>query len=191
MRNRTLNSFDISDFLRENGVIASNNDIKLLISSYDGDKDGKLDYREFERMVLPHTDAFLKDRSLLRPEEFVGMRDKLYEDIEFSLSRLIRDEIDGLKILNYKRQDLKGRYDYSRYECFSECDVLKLRSLQRQDIKEFINKTGEYCGEQDADQIVCRIDKDHDSRITYSEFCDFLDEGEQSQNMSQSLRQST
>lgn len=107
LRNRALNQYDISDFLRENGVFASNDDIKLLIASYDSNKDGKLDYNEFERMVLPHTDALLKDRSLLRPEEFVGSRDKLYEEIEFQLSRLIRDEIDGLKILNYKREDLK------------------------------------------------------------------------------------
>ena len=74
---------------------------------------------------------------------------------------------------------MKARHDYSRYDCFNACDVLKLRTIMRQDIREFIMKAGEYCSVQDADQIVCRVDKDHDGRITYSEFCDFLDEGEE------------
>ena len=54
-------------------------------------------------MVLPHADEILRERAQSRPEEYVGIRDKLYEEIEFQLSRLIKDEIDGLKILNYKR----------------------------------------------------------------------------------------
>ncbi len=81
----------------------TNQEIKQFIASYDENKDGRLSYKEFEKIVLPATDYSLKSRALDRPEEYVSIRDKLYGEIEFNLSRLIRDEIDGLKILNYKR----------------------------------------------------------------------------------------
>ena len=55
---------------------------KLLIAAYDDDKDGDLDFKEFEKLVLPATNTGLRLRAYERQESFVGYRDKLHYRIE-------------------------------------------------------------------------------------------------------------
>ncbi len=66
-----MSADEIADFLRENGIFASATDCNLLIAAYDGDKDNKLDYREFEKLVLTN-EYSLKMRAYGRPEVFIG-----------------------------------------------------------------------------------------------------------------------
>jgi hypothetical protein len=58
-----------------------------------------------------------------RPEPFIGHRDKLHFDVEYELSRLMKQEIDKLKDLSFEKSLIKSRYDYSRYDAFRAIDT--------------------------------------------------------------------
>ena len=89
--------------MRDNNVYVLLSDAKLLIDAYDDDKDGDLEFKEFEKLVLPATSSSLKLRALGRPESYIGYRDKLHYSIEYQLSTLMKSEIDRLKDLSYER----------------------------------------------------------------------------------------
>jgi hypothetical protein len=81
-RNYTISPYEIVDFLRDNNFYSTLSDAKLLLAAYDADKDNKLDFREFEKLVLT-SDYDLKMRAYSRPEPYIGYRDKLGYEVEY------------------------------------------------------------------------------------------------------------
>ena len=152
--------------MKDNNIYLSNNDCKLLISAYDGDKDNKLDYKEFEKLALT-SDHGLKMRSYGRPEPYIGFRDKLNYDIEYELSKLFKMEIERLKDLHYERNLIKSRYDFSRLDFFKAIDTYKVNSILRDDLRSFLNKNGQYANVLDVEHLMKRMDLDGDGRVSY------------------------
>jgi Ca2+-binding EF-hand superfamily protein len=62
-RNYRINHLEIQDFLRDNYINVLSSEAKLLIAAYDDDKDGDLDFKEFEKLILPATNNALKLRT--------------------------------------------------------------------------------------------------------------------------------
>jgi Ca2+-binding EF-hand superfamily protein len=174
-RNYRINHLEIQDFLRDNYINVLSSEAKLLIAAYDDDKDGDLDFKEFEKLILPATNNALKLRTYDRQETFVGYREKLHYRIEDSLARLFKSEIDKLKELDLDKEIVLRRYDFSRYDAFKVIDKYRINSLLREDLRSFLNINGVYATALDADNLMRRMDLDNDGRITYSEFCDFLE----------------
>lgn len=54
-RNYKISQYEIQDFLRDNNIYVLLSDAKMLIDAYDDDKDGDLEFKEFEKLVLPAT----------------------------------------------------------------------------------------------------------------------------------------
>ena len=52
-----------------------------------------------------------------------------------------------------------------------------MNSLLREDLRQFMNRNGVYASALDADNLMRRMDMDQDGRITYTEFCDFIEMG--------------
>jgi hypothetical protein len=91
------------------------------------------------------------------------------------LARLFKSEIDKLKELDLDKEIVLRRYDFSRYDAFKVIDKYRINSLLREDLRSFLNINGVYATALDADNLMRRMDLDNDGRITYSEFCDFLE----------------
>ena len=70
---------------------------------------------------------------------------------------------------------MKSRYDFSRLDAFRAIDNYKLNSILRDDIKYFMNRNGIMSTALDADHLFKRLDLDEDGRITYTEFCDYIE----------------
>ena len=98
-KNYSLSNWELQDFLRDNGFYALGEECKLVIAAYDGDKDDKLDFKEFERLILTNNND-LKMRAYGRPEPYLGPRDRLHIDVEYEVAKLMKMEIDNLKDLN-------------------------------------------------------------------------------------------
>lgn len=124
-RNYSLNAYEISDFLKDNDIYMSTTDIGYLIAAYDSDKDNRLDFKEFERLVLTG-DHTLKMRTYGRPEPYIGYRDRLSYNVEYELSRLLKLEVERLTDLAQERTQIKARYDYSRLDAFKSIDKYKV-----------------------------------------------------------------
>eukprot|EP00347_Sterkiella_histriomuscorum_P010442 403376281 len=173
--NGKVSSLDLATFLKDNGYNYFSIDLADLISSYDRDGDSYLSPDELNCLLLTSTDRVLHQRCFDRYEEFVGIRDKLPSEIERMMTRLIVEEVEGLKLLNKDKEILKSRYDFSRLDAFRAIDNYKLNSILRDDIKYFMNRNGIMSTALDADHLFKRLDLDEDGRITYTEFCDYIE----------------
>ena len=69
--------------MRDNGIYVLLSDAKTLIDAYDDDKDGDLEFKEFEKLILTASSYSLKMRAYGRPETYIGYRDKLHYDVEY------------------------------------------------------------------------------------------------------------
>jgi len=118
-------------------------------------------------------------RAYGRPEPYIGARDKLHPDVEYELAKLLKLEVEGLKDLLEERKKVKGKQDYSRYDSFRAIDKYKVNSLLREDIRMFLDRNGMYATALDVENLMKRVDMDQDGRVTYTEFCDFMEAGEQ------------
>jgi len=54
----------------------------------------------------------------------------------------------------------------------------------RDDLRTFLNRNGIYATALDADHMFRRLDLDNDGRITYTEFCDYLERASSVSNFS-------
>ena len=68
--------------MRDNGIHVLLSEAKLLIDAYDDDKDGDIEYKEFEKLVLSGSNFSLKLRAKDRVETYIGYRDRLHYPIE-------------------------------------------------------------------------------------------------------------
>lgn len=59
--NGSISSFELLSFLRDNREYSmSEEDCSLIINFYDADNDGRLTFDEFQQLVLPCEDNFLR-----------------------------------------------------------------------------------------------------------------------------------
>lgn len=99
--------------MRENSYFVTKSEANTLIAAYDADKDGCLDFTEFEKLILPATKNSLKMRTYERLEQDLeSSTSKLHYEIEYQLSKLVNLEINGLKEINFERQLVKARHDF-------------------------------------------------------------------------------
>jgi len=70
---------------------------------------------------------------------------------------------------------LKQIYDFSRLDAFRAIDTYRVNSILRDDLRNFLVRNGAYATYHDADNLMRRLDKDKDGRITYTEFSDYLE----------------
>lgn len=92
------------------------------------------------------------------------------------MAKIIVTEIYGLKELNQEKEILKNRYDFSRLDAFRAIDNYRLNSILREDLRRFLNRNGVEVNALDVDNLFRRLDLDNDGRITYTEFCDYIDQ---------------
>ena len=77
---------------------------------------------------------------------------------------------------------MKDRYDYSRYDCFKAIDKYKVNSLLKEDIRMFLDRNNQYAAAADVENLMRRLDRNLNGRVTYTEFCDAMEAGEPSQD---------
>jgi Ca2+-binding EF-hand superfamily protein len=67
------------------------------------------------------------------------------------------------------RQRLYKRPGFNIYEAFITCDLNDNGSISKDELRRLIESRGFYVSEKEVNQLVEKIDKDKDGRISYSE----------------------
>lgn len=67
------------------------------------------------------------------------------------------------------RQRLYKRPGFNIYEAFITCDLNDNGSISKDELRRIIESRGFYVSEKEVSQLVEKIDKDRDGRISYSE----------------------
>lgn len=163
---------DLHDFLRDNGISATERDVLYLFKLYDSNGDQRLTYSNFLNAVLPVTSPALRQLATQRESYFVGRNETLPYDVEWSLSRVFDKEINAYRKIELLKDDLVNRYDYDGLNAFKTVDIDRLGYLDHETIYQFFQRNKIIASDDDVLALLRRLDKDQDGRISYAEFVD-------------------
>jgi len=170
--NGYLSSYELTDFLRDNGILCTDADGYALLRLYDSNADGRLSYSDFMNAVLPRTEASLRGRATARSSYYVGPRDRLPRDVEYHLSRVLEKELEGLRKIESARLSLSDRYDWNLLDAFRNVDDYRVGYVSPDSLHAFLRKNGELPTDDEIDAVYRYLDRDGDGRLSYLEFVD-------------------
>lgn len=168
-RNGLLTSSDFLEFLFKNNYRAIERDVYMLIREWDSDSDGKISFGDFEKWILPQQSKNLRVLAARRMQ--LNLLDLPYE-VEYAFMRILEREIAYLKRLEDARQDLERMHDFNMLDCFQTIDDYRLSYLNVESIQRFLRRNGYNPTDEIMQSIIIRLDKNGDSKVTYSEFVD-------------------
>ncbi len=172
--NGYIDFFELRQGLRDVGVFANDEELKLFFKRYDQNGDGKLKFSEFCNAFTP-LDAF--SASQLNRRHSTGKNAPYFpkdECFSFSTRLAFKDmwrthfRIEAREENNRQRQ--QQRPFFSGFDAFDTCDINKDGCVTKNEIKEMMDRKGIYISDREASTLVDKFDKNKDGRITYSEF---------------------
>lgn len=161
---------DILNFLENNSLASSLKSCELLLKQFDYDRDGSWVFAEFLRLVLPTDSPVLRTAVSQRP-----VNKKLNFDIEFAASRLMSKEIEGLLVLETLKKDLFFNFfDFDLKEAFFLIDHKNKGFLAYDSLEDFAQKHGKYLSPANLVNLLKRLDRNDDGKVSFEEFRDAL-----------------
>ena len=99
-----------------NKIHATAPEARLIVSFYDSDFDGNLNYLEFLNMIL--SDSNITIRRICR--ENIGYKTgfPLNYDMEYSLSKVLEKELELARAVEIIVGELKSRYDFNLLDIY-------------------------------------------------------------------------
>ena len=87
------------EFLDDNSVGYTQDELAYLFKRMDLDHDGRISYNDFNRSVLPKQDARLRQLASLRDSYYIEVNMLLPSDVENAMARLFDQEIKNYRYL--------------------------------------------------------------------------------------------
>ena len=116
-RKNYVDEHNIVDFLKNNSIYCTEAEARLILSFYDSNYDGNLNYTEFLNMIL--SDSNYSIRRLARDR--IGYRSgmNLTYDVEYSLTRLFERELELARAIEMLVADVRARYDFNALDIYT------------------------------------------------------------------------
>lgn len=162
---------EICQFEKENGYReVSPEDFIFLLTYFDLDGDGKLNYHDFLQILLPCDNPYLRSAATQRPNQEIFPNEFLPMRVERAMSQLIFKEVKlHLKAENLKRS-LETSYDFSVKSAFKAIDDWNYGYIDKQNLKRFLRSMGHLASKSEIVAILRRFDLDGDAKINMEEF---------------------
>lgn len=165
-----ISSDDFKFFMKENGIRFSDACLNEFIRQYDRDNDGVLSYEEFLKLVLTTTDGDLRSLVTQRANYQVRALDYLLPEIEESLARLLNMELILVDEMMIKSEGAKYLYGFSIRDMFREIDYFDYGYIVEDELALFLKRRGCFVSNFDLKQLMNRIDRDNDGKVSLREF---------------------
>eukprot|EP00347_Sterkiella_histriomuscorum_P002529 403367801 len=173
--NERINSQELKDFFLDNREYTiSESDAYNLIKFYDLDKDTRLTFQEFQQMLLPCEDNYLREKTSNRAPFRVSRFEKLPFEMEHKLNAVLSHEVNLLKKLSEVKNELIHSYDFSTYAAYKSVDRWNDGAINVDNLRYFFRLNQRYLTDKEAATIIRRVETDGDGKISYYEFSDFL-----------------
>ena len=135
-------------------------------------------FNEFSDSLIPHDNYYA---NLLNRRTSNDTRGRLYQRDDCFLSET-KIEFRNVwrthfKIESYSeslRQRLYKRPGFNLYEAFISCDLNDDGTVSREELRRLIESRGFYVSDKEVNQLVEKLDKDRDGRISYAEVSKLL-----------------
>eukprot|EP00347_Sterkiella_histriomuscorum_P013526 403364375 len=171
--NNAITSLDLLGFFRQNGKVISERECYLLLSQYDSNHDGKLSFSDFQLMLSPQ--GYTLQKNIKNTQKFYsygGKPQKLSYDVEIAVLMTFIKMIDGLKIVETKKQELITQYDWSALEAFRIIDEYSHGNVNNDNLRVFLRQYDSFASvaEEDMTKLIRKYDKDSDKAWSFREF---------------------
>lgn len=100
-----------------NSIYCTLAEARVIISFYDSNFDGNLNYNEFINLIISESNYAM--RKIARERSGYKKSYALPYDVEFGLVRLLERELDLARAVELLVADLKARYDFNILDIFS------------------------------------------------------------------------
>ena len=141
-----------------------------MITYFDLDRDGRLNYHDFLQVLLPCDNPYLRSAATQRPNQEIYPSEFLPMRVERAMSQLIYKEVKmHLKAENLKRS-LESSYDFSVKAAFKAIDDWNYGYVDKQNLKRFLRSMGHLASKAEIVGILRRFDLDGDAKINLQEF---------------------
>jgi Ca2+-binding EF-hand superfamily protein len=166
---------ELAEAVSDLGVFVNRDDVYLFVRRYDKDSDGRLLYSDFCDAFSPKTPshsttlnmrkAYYLHHSYPKNEYFTrDTRDYLLKT--FKVHFTVEESAELL------RKRLSRRPSFNVHDAFMTCDQDKNGYITRDEFKGILKEYGFYATDSEISWLIDRYDKNHDGRISYSEFID-------------------
>jgi hypothetical protein len=106
MKKGRLDASDFSRLFKNHNKNLSTEQAHLFVKRFDIDKDGCLNTEEFLESILPSKSFALRNSAMTRSAYYIEQNETLAYEVEYSLMRVIEQEINLENTLEYGRDDL-------------------------------------------------------------------------------------
>ena len=156
----TLNDF--KSFLNSQNISYDENKLRKLIHNFDKDNDFCLNLQEFSGLI--------KSKRINQKNEFLSnYKKEINEEIISDLKNILEKEMELITELNEIAKEIKNSEIFSTYEAFTVI-VGNDKYITKKNFGKFLNDNFMEVNEEDANNIMFRIDADNDDKISYEEF---------------------
>ncbi|EGR33485.1 hypothetical protein IMG5_051630 [Ichthyophthirius multifiliis] len=180
-----LISSDLQQFLQQNQIYATLNEIQNIIFNLSSTIDGRLAYSNFAEGILPQEDRRLKQLVNLRESYYIEDGQTLPYESEWALVRVFEQEIKNLRNTENLKKILQRSLDFNKLNCFNSIDRLGLGYLDIQSIDEFMTSCDQALNEEQLVALFRKL-RSSNCQITYTQFVQII-----SLNNEQNIQQSS
>ena len=165
-KNITLN--DLILVLEENKIIFKEENLRKFIHNFDKDNDFCLDYNEFIGIILPRKNKLLQ-KNFITLFQYNNNYEINQNIIKFFCDLLI-EEMKLIEKCNKIIKEIQEYSGFTPYEAF--LDIVNGDGIYINDnnLAHFLMENNVEINEEDSHQLIFRLDKDNDGKISYEEF---------------------
>lgn len=160
---------DLKEFLYENSIEASDQEVYLLVRQYSSMQNGRLTNEDFFHFVVTSTDDSLGQLVMQR----YHIRE-IRPGVKYSFLSLLKEEVK----LQREEEELKVKLfqnsEFSLWKAFETLNRAGKGYVCESDVLEFLKKFGRFATADDFDALMRRIDIEDDFVISYNEFLEAM-----------------
>jgi Ca2+-binding EF-hand superfamily protein len=168
-----VSATQLSDSLAVNGIYTVSEDVFLFVKRYDRNFDGRLSYGEFQDALMPKQ-ASIATQLQLRRAHYSVLRVPRHEYFSSYTRELffktLRVHFSVEASAENLRRRLLRRPGFSASEAFSAVDSDRNGFITRDEFRQILREHGFFQTETELSWLLDRYDRDHDGRVSYSEF---------------------
>lgn len=157
---------ELTFFFNEHDTAASQEDLTLLFTYCDADRDGIISWCEFLNRILSkevRSQHFEKDYSQNEQVDITI-------EAEHGLLRVFEQEMKNLKLLESQKRALQNDGNFHELTVFEMLDSGKKGYLNLSDLHQFMKEFDQNVHVLRAEKVFRRFDEDHDGKVMFEEF---------------------
>ena len=169
--NITLN--DLILFLKGCQINFNEENLRKFIHNFDKDNDFCLNFNEFKGVILPRKYKLLQ-KNVENSAQNNGNYYIIDENIRKSFCNILIKEMELVDGCNKIIKEIQGGNGFTPYEAFLDIVNDDEGYINENNLAYFLIKNNIEIQKEDAHQLMFRLDKDNDGKISYDEFQDML-----------------